>query len=102
MGRGLLNFGMLGVIAMMGILGYAIRRGDLAIQQSLQTGGVALVLGAVLPFYMVIILRGSLLQTVDNVVVLAMAIWWISEPRRRTKPTESVMTRRQMSGRFLS
>ena len=82
--EGYLNFGFVGVIAMMGILGYAIRRGDLALRQTLEIGGVALVLGAVLPFYMVIILRGSLLQAVDNVVVLAIAIWWISEPRRRT------------------
>ena len=40
------------------------------------------VLGCILPFYLIFLLRGSLLQAMANLLVLLLACWWVSRPGR--------------------
>lgn len=71
--EGYVNFGFPGVTVFLAALGWACRRGDEAFAASLRTHDWSAVLGAILPFYMLIVLRGSLLQAVATVAMLVVA-----------------------------
>ena len=66
----IINFGPVGVIAGFLIVGWLCQRIDAAASLAFIRGGHAAVLGAILPFYLTILLRGSLLQAAGSLVVL--------------------------------
>lgn len=73
-----INLGILGVLLALGVLGYILQIGDERLGAALESGGIASVAGAVLPFYMIIILRGSLLQATGTAVAIGLALWLTS------------------------
>lgn len=77
-----LNFGWVGLIVGMLAIGYLLRRADERSENQLAATGLPTVLGCVLPFYLLIVYRGSLLQATANLVVLLLASWWVTRPAR--------------------
>lgn len=77
----LVNFGWIGVIVGMLAVGYLFRRLDQSAELRLRVSALPTVLGCVLPFYMLIVLRGSLLQTTANLAVILLATWVIRSRR---------------------
>lgn len=82
-GWALLGLGMLA-------LGFVIRRVDDAATQALKVTGQLSVFGAVLPFYLIIVLRGSLLQAMAGLTVLSVCGWWV-----RSREVQVVLGRRR-------
>lgn len=78
----LLNFGLVGVIVLSVGIGIGLGRLDRAFRD-LPDLGVLPIATAVLPFYLLILLRGSLLQATGSLVVMVGAMVFISLPRRR-------------------
>lgn len=76
------------VIIGMAILGYMLRRGDARSNSRVLEFGVPTVLGCVLPFFMIILLRGSLLQATANLAVILVS-WFLVSERRRDLPPEA-------------
>lgn len=71
-----INGGWLALIVGMFALGFAIRRWDRALNLSVSMGVPASILGCIMPFYLLILLRGSLLQAVAFMsVILACAFF---------------------------
>ncbi|MGI3785393.1 MAG: hypothetical protein ACRYG2_31970, partial [Janthinobacterium lividum] len=77
----LLNFGLWGVPVLSLLMGYALGRLDRAFRDLPESGALPIAT-AVLPFYLLILLRGSLLQATGSLVVLLASIAFISLPRR--------------------
>lgn len=75
-----INGGWVALVAGMGMLGYLIRCWDVRSEVHIRAHGVPTVLGCVLPFYFVLILRGSLLQATSTLAVI-LAIWFITSKR---------------------
>ncbi len=69
------------VPVVMGIFGYFMRRADFrfATDSVRHAGSLASVSGAVLPFYMIVILRGSLLQATGMAIAFVAVLWLVSE-----------------------
>lgn len=75
----LVNFSWLGLVLGMALVGYVLRILDVHAERQLATFGVPTVIGTVLPYYLLIVYRGSLLQATSSLVVLALASWFITE-----------------------
>ncbi|MEV7827692.1 hypothetical protein [Microbacterium enclense] len=75
-----INAGWFGVIAGALLLGFGMRRWDARSEQRIQLDGVPTVLGCVIPFYMVMLLRGSLLQAAANLAVILLAWFFVTRP----------------------
>lgn len=71
--EGYINGGYVGVVIGMGGLGWFVRRGDAAFAASQAAPRPAAITGAILPFYMLIVLRGSLLQAVAILALLVIS-----------------------------
>jgi hypothetical protein len=70
-----INGGWVVLIVGMLAFGFALRRWDAATERNLVLNGVPSVLGCVVPFYMILVLRGSLLQAMAYLsVILVMAL----------------------------
>lgn len=76
-----INFGWTGVIVGSILLGMLLRRLDASSERRLRAIGLPTILGCALPFYMVLLLRGSLLQAASNLVVMLVVWWFITTPR---------------------
>ncbi|MET1084125.1 MAG: O-antigen polymerase [Burkholderiales bacterium] len=76
-----INAGWPAVIMGMFIFGYWIRRWDRRSELHIQQYGAPTVLGCVMPFYLLLLLRGSLLQATANVAVIL--ICWLLVTTRR-------------------
>lgn len=85
-----INAGWVGVILGALILGFGMRRWDARSEQRIQIDGVPTVLGCVIPFYMVMLLRGSLLQAAANLAVILFAWFFVT----RSTGTKSPPSRR--------
>ncbi|MBD7919247.1 hypothetical protein H9657_13300 [Cellulomonas sp. Sa3CUA2] len=73
---------LLTVVAMLGV-GYAVRRLDARLPAAWSEGGVLAVAVAVFPAYMIILLRGSLLQAAGLAVVMLASLWAVGRPALR-------------------
>ncbi|WP_370248084.1 hypothetical protein [Nocardioides sp.] len=90
-----INFGTLGVCAALLALGYAVRRADdryIALGSSAAT--FTSLQGAILPFYGIIVLRGSLLQAVGAAAALLAVMTWVTA-RRPAPETDGTSVRRR-------
>jgi hypothetical protein len=67
------------VLLVLGMLafGYALRRWDVSTEQALSARGVPTVLGCIVPFYLLLILRGSLLQAMASLAVILVMTWFV-------------------------
>lgn len=70
----LVNGGVIAVVIVFLALGVALRVMDTRMVPALATGGVWAVAGAILPVYMTILLRGSLLQATGALVITIVAV----------------------------
>lgn len=73
----LINFSWIGLVIGMFALGHLLRRLDDRAELQLASVGLPTVAATVLPFYMLIVYRGSLLQATANLVVLIAASWFV-------------------------
>jgi hypothetical protein len=73
----LVNFGVLGVLVLSGLVAVGLGRLD---RNYSATGayGVGAIAAAVLPFYLLILLRGSLLQAMGTLVLIVLSLVFIS------------------------
>ena len=67
--------GLLGVVLLFVVLGFALRRLDDRLLDALRRGGLWLIAGAILPAYFMIILRGSLLQATGTAAFVALCLY---------------------------
>ncbi|MCS5735571.1 hypothetical protein [Herbiconiux daphne] len=84
-----LSGGWVGVVVLFVALGYVLKRADGAARGNLYTAGVAGITIAILSFYLLILLRGSLLQATSTLAVIVVSIWIVSSPARRSLPVRT-------------
>lgn len=73
------------------VVGYLLRVADARSERQIQAMGVPTILGCVLPFYLILILRGSLLQaTATLAVIVATWYWSTRRPRREESVGDTV------------
>lgn len=87
------------LIAGMGTLGFLLRYWDSSSEGRIRRLGVPTVLGCVVPFYLILLLRGSLLQSMANLVVI-IGVWLlISRPergsQRKAHPTPPTLSSKE-------
>lgn len=82
-----INGGWVLLLAGMFTVGYAIRVWDGKLDYLFSIGGVPTILGCVIPFYLLILLRGSLLQAVAPLAVILLCTW-LATSRRPTITTD--------------
>jgi hypothetical protein len=63
-------------------VGWLARGWDLKIDAALLCSGIPSVAACVLPFYLLIVLRGSLLQATAGFVLLSVASTWVAQTRQ--------------------
>lgn len=71
-----INGGWLALVLGMLAFGFGLRRWDLHVNGTLSLNGTTGVLGCILPFYMLMVLRGSLLQSVSYMAVILVCSWF--------------------------
>ena len=73
-----INGGWIALVLGMLLFGFAIRRWDISINRQIQRGFAPSILGCVMPFYLLILLRGSLLQAVAYMAVILAAAAFVA------------------------
>jgi hypothetical protein len=76
-----INFGWIGVAVGGVLLGMLIRRLDASSENHLRAVGTPTILGSIVPFYLILLLRGSLLQAAANLAVM-LFVWWFVTSRK--------------------
>ncbi|WZH52221.1 MAG: hypothetical protein PIR53_19675 [Nocardioides alkalitolerans] len=87
--EGYINFGWVGVVGFLALMGYLTARGDLHLAANLNAAGVLGLAGVVLPFFLLIILRGSMLQAMGQLAAFALAFLIISRRVDDKSPDEA-------------
>lgn len=77
------NLGWPTVAIGMLLLGYALRRMDQRAELQLRAIPIPPVLGCILPFYLLILLRGSLLQATANLAAILLFSWFVTARDRK-------------------
>jgi hypothetical protein len=80
-----LSGGWVGVIILFLALGWVLRSADMRVSGSLQNAGAFGITMAILSFYMLILLRGSLLQATSTLAVIVTSILLVTSRRRGTE-----------------
>ena len=78
----MVNAGPVGVAVVFFGFGFLLNRMDSRIQGSLRTSGIWLIVAAIVPAYMLILLRGSLLQATGGLVVMVLSLLAVRRPQR--------------------
>ncbi len=78
-----INFGVVGAVLGMGLLGYWFRSMDRATDAHLRVFPVPPLLAGVTTFYLLIVLRGSLLNAMSSLAVVLLASWFVTRKSRR-------------------
>ncbi len=94
-----INAGWVGVIVGAILLGFGMRRWDARSEQRIQIDGVPTVLGCVIPFYMVMLLRGSLLQAAANLAVILLAWFFVTRATGSEHPPSRQVVDRATAAR---
>lgn len=84
-----INLGWVGLIAGMIGVGFLLRRLDRKAEMALRFSSLPGVLTCITPFYLLILLRGSLLQAALNLAVIVAASWFVSARPRRSNHQQS-------------
>lgn len=87
-----LSGGWAGLVILFVLLGFILKKADRTTQFDLATSGVSGVAVAILSFYLLILLRGSLLQATSMLAVMVFSIWFVS--RRGTPEARTTGDRR--------
>jgi hypothetical protein len=91
-----IDFGWIGVVAGLGALGYWFRIQDLRTDLYLRSFPIPPVAAGVLTFYLLIVLRGSLLNAASYLLVILISAWFVKcRPResRTGSPRRSALSR---------
>jgi hypothetical protein len=72
-----INGGWAVLVGGMLLFGFALRRWDAATERTIASIGVPSILGSTIPFYLLIVLRGSLLQAMAYLSVILVAAMWV-------------------------
>jgi len=75
------NFGWVGLIVGMILVGFLLRRLDRRAELTLRVSPLPGVVACITPFYMLILLRGSLLQAMVNLFVILAVSWFVTRPQ---------------------
>lgn len=78
----LVNGGLIAVVLVFLALGVALRAMDTRVLPAFATGGVWAIVGAILPVYMTILLRGSLLQATGALTITIVSILFVAGRNR--------------------
>ncbi|MDP9027476.1 MAG: hypothetical protein M3N46_07945, partial [Actinomycetota bacterium] len=89
--EGYINFGVVGVVVLFFFVGLLVQRLDAQGAAALRLGGAAALPASILPFYVFILMRGSLLQATGSLVVMIASMWFV----RERDPRASWRTRRR-------
>ena len=81
-----INGGYIALVIVFVAVGYLLARLDSTLERQLSSGGVWAIAGAIYPVYMVILLRGSLLQATGAVVVSLACVLFLRSSRREPAP----------------
>lgn len=73
-----INFGWIGLVLGMLVVGFFVSAADSRANVELKAGGSLAPTSMVLPFYMILMLRGSLLQSTATFVIMLLTWWLIS------------------------
>ena len=79
-----LNGGWIVLVLGMFVIGYLLHRWDTKLERDLQLFGMPSVLGSILPFYLMILLRGSVLQAAPYLVFTVVSWWFIARRQGRS------------------
>lgn len=80
-----INGGMILLVVGMILIGFGFVQLDRQLESVFRVGGLWAIAGAILPFYMLLVLRGSLLQAASTIAVMVVLIWFVKE-RTRSAP----------------
>jgi hypothetical protein len=83
--EGYINFGIIGVVVLFFVFGVLVQRLDSQGAAALRLGGALALPASILPFYVFILLRGSLLQATGSLVVMIGSMWFIRTRDRRAR-----------------
>ncbi|WP_426120427.1 O-antigen polymerase [Kocuria sp. LHG3120] len=95
-----IDFGWVGVILGMGVLGYLFMRWDVRTDLYLATSRVPPVVVSATAFYLLIVLRGSLLNAVSYLLVILLAAWFVTPRVGKASRTTAGIKRPQHSPRL--
>ena len=77
-----INFGWVGLVIGMLAVGFLLRRLDYHAEMALQISPLPGVMACITPFYLLILLRGSLLQAMVTLFVIVAVSWFVTRPER--------------------
>jgi membrane protein required for beta-lactamase induction len=83
----LVDFGLIGVVVGFVLVGALLGRLDDQLVKRQQSGVFTGIAGMVVPFYLLILLRGALLSTVPTLLVMLLCIAFVTG---RSKPSRSL------------
>lgn len=96
----LVNGGMVVVVVVFVVAGYALRRFDTWLMPGFAKNGLWAIVGAIFPVYMLILLRGSLLQASGTVAIALACILFVATRGRR--PVTATRADRRLAERLPS
>lgn len=76
--EGYIAAGWFGALAIIGLLGYIIGRSSVPLIAHIHENGPLAISGAILSFYLMILIRGSLLQASATLAVILLSVLWVS------------------------
>ena len=94
-----INWGWVGVGLGSLILGIYLRRADAFTDLKIRLEGAPGILGSVLPFYLVFLFRGSLLQATANLAVVVFCWWLVTDRPEKGEERQGGLRRRDTSYR---
>jgi hypothetical protein len=80
------NGSWVGLVLGMATLGWYVRKWDDYIAGTLRTARVPGVLACIVPFYLILVLRGSLLQSMSYLAVISVSAAWVTTERIQGAP----------------
>ncbi|WP_455835202.1 O-antigen polymerase [Pseudarthrobacter siccitolerans] len=101
----LVNFGLVGVVVLFLAFGYAVGKLDQAGTTALKSGGFAVLPMSIIPFYLLILLRGSLLQATGGLAVMITCMLFVRkkgslQPKAVKEPLPTWASRSRVSQRL--
>lgn len=83
----------------MTLIGFMVRRWDSKLALHIARAGTPGLVGCIVPVYLLIVLRGSLLQSMASLSVILLLTWFLSAGSARTKSNQQAVGTRSSSAR---